>query len=199
MATYQLKIPLTEDAVRSLRLGDIAYLCGQVYTARDMAHLRFRTLIKEGKPLPPEVAIEGSVLFHAGPVAVPAGDGWTLAAIGPTTSMRMEPHADLLPLLGVRAIVGKGGMGRSTAKMLKDWGAVYLAAAPGCALKHAAAVTEVQGVYWLELGMPEAVWVYRVHSWGPLIVSMDSTGASIYDRLAARAKRIERRLLQQLL
>lgn len=195
MSTYKLNIPLTEAAVRELRCGDLVYLSGRVYTARDMAHLRARKLLGEGQPLPPGLGREGSALFHAGPVAVRSGDGWTLSVIGPTTSMRMEPHADLLPLLGVRAVIGKGGMGRTTRRVLRDWGAVYLAAAPGCAVKHALCVTAVHGVHWLDLGMPEAVWMYDVQSWGPLIVAMDSTGGSIYDRVAARAKRVERRLV----
>lgn len=197
MATYSLTVPLGEEAVRRLRLGDLVYLSGRVYTARDMAHLRVRKLRSEGEPLPSELGREGSALFHAGPVAVRSGDGWALSVIGPTTSMRMEPHADFLPLLGVRAVIGKGGMGRVTRKVLKDWGAVYLAAAPGCAVKHASCITAVYGVHWLDLGMPEAVWVYDVDSWGPLIVAMDSTGASVYDRVAARAKRVERRLLSR--
>ncbi|HNV34681.1 MAG TPA: FumA C-terminus/TtdB family hydratase beta subunit [Bacillota bacterium] len=189
MAEYKLTVPLTEEDARKLRIGDIVYLTGEVFTARDMAHLRVRSLLDKGELVPGPPMREGGVLFHAGPVMVKEENAWKLMAIGPTTSMRMEPHSGLIPKLGVRAVVGKGGMGGSSLAMFKEWGAVYLAAAPGCAVKHAQAFKEVKSVDWLDMGMPEAVWDFRVEDWGPLVVAMDSHGNSIYDIIAERARK----------
>ena len=177
-----LTTPLSSDDVRKLRVNDIVTLTGTIYTARDMAHLRLRELKENGKPLPE--ALEGSVIFHAGPVVKKADGGFNLLNIGPTTSIRMEPHSDFLGRLGVRAIVGKGGLGDGSVQAFKKYGMVYLLAAPGCGVLHAQAVKQVKRVHWLEeMGMPEAIWVLEVKEWGPLIVGMDSEGASIFQTI----------------
>ena len=177
-----LTTPLSSDDVRKLRVNDIVTLTGTIYTARDMAHLRLRELKENGKPLPE--ALEGSVIFHAGPVVKKADGGFNLLNIGPTTSIRMEPHSDFLGRLGVRAIVGKGGLGDGSVQAFKKYGMVYLLAAPGCGVLHARAVQQVRRVHWLEeMGMPEAIWVLEVKEWGPLIVGMDSEGASIFQTI----------------
>jgi len=177
-----LTTPLSSDGVRKLRVNDIVTLTGTIYTARDMAHLRLRELKENGKPLPE--ALEGSVIFHAGPVVKKTDGGFNLLNIGPTTSIRMEPHSDFLGRLGVRAIVGKGGLGDGSVQAFKKYGMVYLLAAPGCGVLHAQAVKQVKRVHWLEeMGMPEAIWVLEVKEWGPLIVGMDSEGASIFQTI----------------
>jgi tartrate/fumarate subfamily iron-sulfur-dependent hydro-lyase beta chain len=129
-------------------------------------------------------ALEGSVIFHAGPVVKKTDGGFNLLNIGPTTSIRMEPHSDFLGRLGVRAIVGKGGLGDGSVQAFKKYGMVYLLAAPGCGVLHAQAVKQVMRVHWLEeMGMPEAIWVLEVKEWGPLMVGMDSEGASIFQTI----------------
>lgn len=177
-----LTIPLSSDGVRKLRVKDIVTLTGTIYTARDMAHLKLRELKESGKPLPE--ALEGSVIFHAGPVVKKTDRGFDLLNIGPTTSIRMEPHSDFLGRLGVRAIVGKGGLGDGSIQAFKKYGMVYLLAAPGCGVLHAQAVKQVKRVHWLEeMGMPEAIWVLEAKEWGPLIVAMDSEGASTFQAI----------------
>ena len=177
-----LTTPLSSDGVRKLRVNDIVTLTGTIYTARDMAHLKLRELKENGRPLPE--ALEGSVIFHAGPVVKKADGGFKLLNIGPTTSIRMEPHSDFLGRLGVRAIVGKGGLGDGSVQAFKKYGMVYLLAAPGCGVLHAQAVKQVKRVHWLEeMGMPEAIWVLEVKEWGPLMVGMDSEGASIFQTI----------------
>ena len=174
--------PLSAESVRKLRVNEIVTLTGTIYTARDMAHLRLRELKENGKPLPE--ALEGSVIFHAGPVVRKVDGGYDLLNIGPTTSIRMEPHSDFLGRLGVRAIVGKGGLGDGSVQAFKKYGMVYLLAAPGCGVLHAQAVKQVKRVHWLEeMGMPEAIWVLEVSEWGPLIVGMDSYGNSIFQAI----------------
>jgi tartrate/fumarate subfamily iron-sulfur-dependent hydro-lyase beta chain len=177
-----LTTPLSAESVRKLGVNDIVNLTGIIYTARDMAHLRLRELQESGKPLP-EV-LEGAVIFHAGPVVKKSSSGFDLLNIGPTTSIRMEPHSDFLGRLGVKAIVGKGGLAEGSVQAFKKYGMVYLLAAPGCGVLHAQAVKQVKRVHWLEeMGMPEAIWVLEVREWGPLIVGMDSQGNSIFQAI----------------
>ncbi len=177
-----LTTPLSAESVRKLKVNDLVTLTGTIYTARDMAHLKLKDLKGSGKPLPE--GFEGSVIFHAGPVVKKTDGGFSLLNIGPTTSIRMEPHSDFLGELGVKAIVGKGGMGKASLQAFKKYGMVYLLAAPGCGVLHAEAVREVKRVHWLdEFGMPEAIWVLEVSDWGPLTVGMDSHGNSIFQTI----------------
>ena len=177
-----LTTPLSAESVRKLKVNDIVTLTGTIYTARDMAHLKLKDLKGSRKPLPEE--FDGSVIFHAGPVVKKTDGRFDLLNIGPTTSIRMEPHSDFLGQLGVKAIVGKGGMGKGSLQAFKKYGMVYLLAAPGCGVLHAEAVKEVRQVHWLEeFGMPEAIWVLEVSDWGPLTVGMDSHGNSIFQTI----------------
>ncbi|MHC4914158.1 MAG: FumA C-terminus/TtdB family hydratase beta subunit [Planctomycetota bacterium] len=174
-----LTTPLKTEDVADLRVGDVVYLSGQIFTARDMAHIRIMELLSGGGELPED--FNGAALYHAGPVMIKEGDAWRNVVIGPTTSMRMEPFSEaVLGRLGVRALIGKGGMGEGTRAALRKHGCVYLAAPPGCAAVQAEAVREVHRVHWLEMGMPEAIWVMTVEKWGPLVVGMDSVGGSVF-------------------
>jgi tartrate/fumarate subfamily iron-sulfur-dependent hydro-lyase beta chain len=181
-----LQIPVTEDETRKLRIGDVVYLTGHIFTSRDMAHLRLRKMYEKGEKLPKD--FKGAVIFHAGPVCLKNEDGsWRLNVIGPTTSIRMEPHADFVGKLGVKILVGKGGMEKDTIEACKKYGYVYLQAAPGCAAKLAEGIVKVNDVTWFELGMPEALWDLQAVEFGPLVVGMDSTGASIYKNIKEKA------------
>ena len=109
MEKHVMTMPLQEEELRKLKIGDVVYLTGHIFTSRDMGHLRLRSLAAEGKPLPKDFT--GAAIFHAGPVCLKNEDGsWRLNVIGPTTSIRMEPHADFVGQLGAKAIIGKGGM-----------------------------------------------------------------------------------------
>lgn len=190
MNTYELHTPLT-DTIRSLHVGDVVYISGIIYTSRDMAHLKFQKLLEEGKPLPKN--FNGSVIFHAGPVCLKNSDGsWRLNMIGPTTSIRMEPYAEMVGQIGVRALIGKGGMGEDTLEACRKYGYVYLQAAPGCAAQLSLGVCAVKDVTYYENGMPEALWTLEVHRFGPLVVGMDTHGNSIYHELKCNAlKKLE--------
>lgn len=186
MNTYELQLPLNEEDVKKLRIGDVVYLSGHIFTSRDMAHLKYRALLEEGSPLPKE--FRGSAIFHAGPVALKDGDGqWQLQVIGPTTSIRMEPYADMVGQMGVKAIIGKGGMAEDTQRATRQYGYVYLQAAPGCGAKLAGGIRRIQDVHYLEMGMPEALWDLDADHFGPLVVAMDTEGSSIYANLKAQA------------
>jgi fumarate hydratase class I len=168
-----LEAPLTEEKVRSLKVGDVVLIQGDMYTGRDNVHAY---LMKN----PPPVDMHGSVLYHCGPVMLKTGDTWTVKAAGPTTSSREEPYqADVIKNYGVRAVVGKGGMGKKTLAALKDYGAVYLNAIGGAAQYYARNVKSVEDVHLMEFGIPEAMWHLKVEGF-PAIVTMDAHGNSLH-------------------
>jgi L(+)-tartrate dehydratase beta subunit len=182
-----LSTPLGAADLTGLEIGDIVYLSGALITGRDDVHQR---VIRQGLSLPVELA--GKAIFHAGPIMKqkPAGkpDGQTeyeVISIGPTTSMRMEQcEAEFLEVSGVRLIVGKGGMGGKTAEACKKLGAIHTVFPGGCAVLAASRVEAVEGVEWLDLGMPEAMWILRVRDFGPLIVSIDTRGNNLFENNA---------------
>jgi fumarate hydratase subunit beta/L(+)-tartrate dehydratase beta subunit len=178
MAEHHLTTPITDEDVKGLALGDGVYITGTVFSSRDMGHLEMLKIVEAGGELPED--LNGAVVFHAGPVAMRDGDGWRLVVIGPTTSTRMEPHAEFVAGLGVKLIIGKGGMFDGSRKAFREHTQAYLQAAPGCAALLASGVKGIRDVHWLELGMPEAMWVMDVEEFGPFIVTMDCSGGSTY-------------------
>jgi fumarate hydratase class I len=169
----RLEAPISEEAIRSLKVGDMVLVSGRIFTGRDAVHAH---LIKHEPP----VDLEGSVLYHCGPVAVQDGDDWTIRAAGPTTSIREEPYqAEILERYGVRVVIGKGGMGVRTLSGLEKSGAVYLNAIGGAAQFYARTIERVDGVSLLEFGTPEAMWHLTVKDF-PAIVTMDSHGNSLH-------------------
>jgi fumarate hydratase class I len=158
--------------VRALRVGDVVLVTGEIYTGRDQVHAH---LMKN----PPPVDLHGAVLYHCGPVMLKDGDRWTVKAAGPTTSSREEPYqADIIKRYGVRAVIGKGGMGKTLAA-LKESGAVYLNGIGGAAQYYARTVERVLGVHLMEFGIPEAMWHLRVNGFAA-IVTMDAHGNSLH-------------------
>jgi len=182
MPTYYLKTPISEEDIRKLRAGDIVYVSGIMVTARDAAHRRMLEYLKESKPLP--VDLRGGVLYHCGPVVRKKNGEWEVIAAGPTTSARMELYeATVIEKFGVRIVVGKGGMGSKTAEACKKYGAVYTIFTGGAAVLAANAIKRVIKVEWLDLGIPEALWVFEVENFGPLLVTIDSTGKNLIEEV----------------
>jgi fumarate hydratase class I len=168
-----LRPPLSESDVRALKVGDVVLITGEMFTGRDAVHAH---LTKHAPP----VNLNGSVLYHCGPVMLKQGEQWTVKAAGPTTSSREEPYqADIIRNYGVRAVIGKGGMGKKTLAALKDSGAVYLNAIGGAAQYYARSIEQVLGVHLLDFGIPEAMWHLRAKDF-VAIVTMDSHGASLH-------------------
>lgn len=198
MTDISLTLPLQEENVRALELGDVVTLNGMIYTARDEAHMHALDYLKEGKQLP--VEFEGAAVFHCGPIMRKTDGDWELLAAGPTTSSRMNMlEPEFIEKFKVRAIIGKGGMSKPTVEAMAEFGCVYLAITGGAAIKAAQGVRSVQGVHWFELGMPEALWVLEGDKFGPLTVAIDAHGNSIYEQVEAQVaenvKRIRRKLL----
>ncbi|MGB9757982.1 MAG: FumA C-terminus/TtdB family hydratase beta subunit [Candidatus Bipolaricaulaceae bacterium] len=179
-----LTTPIPEAEARSLRAGDVFYLSGLLITARDEAH---KKTLERGAPIP----LEGLAIFHCGPVVQKGDGGWKVVAAGPTTSARMELfEADFLRRFKPRVIVGKGGMGEKTLQALAEVGAVYAHFTGGAGVLAAQAIKRVREVHWLEeLGIPEAIWVFEVEKFGPLVVAMDSHGRSLYKELSTQVEK----------
>jgi tartrate/fumarate subfamily iron-sulfur-dependent hydro-lyase beta chain len=176
---YHFRLPIPTDVVKKLRVNDVIYLTGNVFTARDRAHEKMRMM--DPKDLPFDIA--GMALYHCGPLMKQTNRAWAAVSAGPTTSSRFDGVEDIiLDRFDVHVIIGKGGMGERTRKALKKTGSVYTAFPGGAGVVAAEKITRVACVYWLEeLGMPEAVWVLEVKEFGPLIVAIDSTGKSLYE------------------
>ncbi len=174
----RLKTPLGGE-VLSLRAGDAVTLSGIVYTARDEAHL---AMMEKGIPFDPK----GAAIYHCGPVVQ---DGKIISA-GPTTSSRMNRLSEFLLDAGVRALIGKGGMGKEVVEQLRGR-AVYLAFTGGCAAL-AASRMQLKGVHFEELGMAEAVWVIELDEL-PLIVGIDAHGGDLFGEVRKRAGEVFRK------
>jgi len=168
-----LRAPLSEADVRALNVGDVVLVSGPMFTGRDAVHAH---LMKHEPP----VDLRGSVLYHCGPVVAKKADGWHVTAAGPTTSIREEPYqGEIIKRYGIRAVIGKGGMGAKTLAALRDCGAVYLNAIGGAAQFYARTIARVDGVSLLDFGTPEAMWHLTVTDF-PAIVTMDAHGNSLH-------------------
>ena len=169
----RLTLPLDEVQVRALKVGDVVLLNGPMHTGRDSLH---HYLLTHDSPVP----LEGSAIYHCGPVSLKRGEKWFINAAGPTTSSREEPYqGDLLRKFRIRAVIGKGGMGGKTLAALKEVGAVYLNAIGGAAQYYTRCITDVSGVDFLDFGIPEAMWHITVKDF-PAIVTMDAHGNSLH-------------------
>jgi len=182
---YRLNLPVDEEKIREIKVGDIVYLNGIIVTARDEAHERALEYHKEGKPLP--VDFSKVAIYHCGPV-MKKNEEWHVVAAGPTTSMRMEIFEyEFIKNFGVRIIIGKGGMGEKTAKACKEFGSIYTAFTGGAAVLAANSIKKVMDVHWIDLGIPEALWVFEVDKFGPLIVTIDSHGNNLTEDIKRKA------------
>lgn len=174
-----LQAPISEETIRSLKVGDVVLIKGEMHTGRDELH---KYLMHNNAP----VDLNGGIIYHCGPVMLQDDSGeWHVKAAGPTTSSREEPYqADIIEKFGIRAVIGKGGMGQKTLDGLQKSGAVYLNAIGGAAQYYARSVKKVNGVDLLDkFGVPEAMWHLEVDAF-PAIVTMDANGNSLHKDVA---------------
>jgi fumarate hydratase class I len=190
----EIILPTTPQAMRDLPLGETVSLSGVMYTGRDMVH----KLLVEEKPDFLREKLNGTMIYHCGPVMRKRGDIWEVVAAGPTTSMRGEPYvATVIEEYGVRGAIGKGGMGRKTLEALSKFGSVYLAAVGGAAAVLAETVKKVRGVYFLdEFGIPEAMWEFEVQDF-QATVAMDARGGSLYNEVTAKSEENYRKIFSK--
>ncbi len=182
MANFKLTTPLDEATVRDLHVGDTVSITGRLYTGRDAVHHRIHTGTK------PPVDLAGQIIYHCGPVMVKDGDRWKCNAAGPTTSSREEPYQwEVMRDYGIRGVIGKGGMGPKTLDGCAKYGAVYLHAIGGAAQVCAGWIKRVDGVDWMDLGSPEAIWHLWVEEF-MTIVTMDAHGKSLHKEIFEESK-----------
>ena len=174
MAEYKLNAPLSDADARMLRAGDVVFLSGTIYTARDAAHKKLDDLLNEGKPLP--IELEGAVIYYVGPTPPPPG--YVIGSAGPTTSYRMDAFAPRLHSLGAKASIGKGIRNQAVIQALKDHGGVYFGATGGAGALLSTCIKEAKVVAFPEMG-PEAIRELKVEDL-PLLVINDCLGGELY-------------------
>lgn len=187
-----LTTPLTGEAVRGLTVGDEVTITGTVWGLRDATLIHWHD---GGHDFPADLS--GSVLLHTQPNVKKDGDQWVPLSVGTTTSQRMDRFTrPLLGRLGVRAIIGKGGLSADSAEAMTGHGCVYLAIVGGAASVSTLQVEAIEEVYWEHL-MPECLWRLRVRDLGPLFVTIDSRGGNLHEDVAARSRERVARLAAQ--
>jgi fumarate hydratase, class I len=170
-----LQAPISEEQIRELQVGDVVKINGMMYTGRDAIH---KYLSDHDAP----ISLDGQIIYHCGPVMLKDDEGnWHVKAAGPTTSIREEPYqGDIMKKFGIRAVIGKGGMGQKTLAALKEHGGVYLNAIGGAAQYYADCIKSVEGVDLMQFGIPEAMWHLKVEGF-TAVVTMDSHGNSLHE------------------
>ncbi len=203
-----LQIPIQDEAIRGLKVGDPVALSGIMLTGRDAAHKwMIDTFIKQARPpqgddrevyeaIKPLLA--GGVIYHCGPVVSGLDTkDYKFVAAGPTTSIREEPYqGDVMRHFNLKGVIGKGGMGPKTLAACREVPGVYLHAIGGAASLIAQTVVRVLGVYKLSFGVPEAMWVIEVKDF-PAVVTMDAHGQSQHEVVEQLSKEVLDRLLSQ--
>jgi len=193
----KLNIPISEEEIRDLHVGDAVQISGIATTGRDAAHkYMVETLIKGAKSLSGEDQImfdelnsilNGGAIYHCGPIVRNDEGTWSIVSSGPTTSIRDEIYQDkVIEAFKVRVVIGKGGMGPRTLAACQEFGAVYLHGIGGAGVYNAAAMAEVIDVFKKEeFGLPEAFWKVRFEDFAG-IVTMDSHGKSLHEELGEK-------------
>ncbi len=197
MAHHVLAPPITEAQIRALRVNDTVTLEGALYGIRDANQI---ALFDKGRRT--KFDLRGAATIHTAPNVrkVPPSPehptGYAPVCVGTTTSARMERFTRPLLELGVRIVVGKGGLAKGSLDAFAELGGAYLAIIGGTAALETTWIEAIEDVDLDDLN-PESIWKFRVRGFGPLLVAMDSHGASLYDAvqresLARRAQTLSR-------
>ncbi|KXB01861.1 fumarate hydratase [candidate division MSBL1 archaeon SCGC-AAA261D19] len=188
-----IETPLDPLEVKKLEVNDTFSVTGRIFTARDAVHKKLLYMYEKGEE--PPIPLQNLPMFHCGPIVAKKGNEWRVISAGPTTSIRLESFEDrFMDSFGTKIFIGKGGMGERTLKSLREYGGIYAHFTGGAGALMASSVERVEDVFFLdELGIPEALWVIEVNEFGPLLVTMDSKGSSIYEDLSKEIrKNVER-------
>ncbi|MBE7433898.1 MAG: fumarate hydratase C-terminal domain-containing protein [Anaerolineales bacterium] len=200
--------PISDETIRELKVGDSVALSGMMVTARDAAHKwMIETFIRKTRPPQGDDMhvyeelkkfFNGSIIYHCGPVVTGLDTGeYKIIAAGPTTSIREEPYqADVMKHFNIKGVIGKGGMGAKTLKGCEETPGVYFHAIGGAASFLAQTVTKVHGVFKLDFGVPEAMWLIEVKDF-PVVVTMDSHGGSQHAVIDDASKKVLDDLLKK--
>jgi len=197
----KLTMPISDQEIRKLNVGDTVLLTGIMLTGRDAVHKWMIDNFIEKKVTPSQSdeeiyqsikpQLNGGIIYHCGPVVsgLDTGD-YKFVAAGPTTSIREEPYQGrVMKHFNIKGVVGKGGMGSKTLAACESVPGVYFHAIGGAATLIAQSVKKVLGVHKMEFGVPEAIWVLDVEDF-PVVVTMDSHGNSIHDEIEQKSKSV---------
>ena len=202
----KVTIPISDEVIRSLKVGDPVALSGVMITGRDTVHKWLAdTFLKKTRPpqgddlevhASLQLLLNGGVIYHCGPVVAGLDtQQYQFMAAGPTNSIREEPYqGDVMRHFNVKGVIGKGGMGPKTLQACAEVPGVYLHAIGGAASWIAQTVRRVLGVYKLDFGVPEAIWVIEVKDF-PVVVTMDSHGHSLHADIEASSKAVLNEIL----
>ncbi len=195
----KLTMPISDEEIRNLKVGDTVLLTGVMLTGRDAVHKWMIDTFVEKKAAPNKddekiyqeikPLLAGGVIYHCGPVVsgLDTGD-YEFVAAGPTTSIREEPYQGrVMEHFNIKGVIGKGGMGAKTLAACQSVPGVYFHAIGGAATLIARSVKKVLGVHKMEFGVPEAIWVLDVEDF-PVVVTMDSHGNSIHVEIEEKSK-----------
>jgi len=202
----KIQLPFSDDVILDLKVGDPIALSGVMVTGRDTVHKwMIDTFIKKTRPAQGDdlevyqailPLLRGSAIYHCGPVVAGLeSQDYRFVAAGPTTSTREEPYqGDVMHHFKIQGVIGKGGMGPKTLAACQQVPGVYLHAIGGAASLIAQTVTRVLGVYKLDFGVPEAMWVIEVVDF-PAVVTMDAHGGSLHAEIEQKSKAVLQELL----
>ena len=202
----EITIPISDETIRSLQVGEPVLLTGIMVTGRDAAHKWLidtfikKTRAPQGDDQEAYEALKnllnGGVIYHCGPVVSGLDTkDYKFVAAGPTTSIREEPYqADVMKHFNLKGVIGKGGMGSKTLKGCQDVPSVYFHAIGGAATYIAQSVEKVLGVYKYDFGVPEAMWVIQVKDF-PVVVTMDAHGGSLHQVVEEQSAKVLAELL----
>lgn len=203
---HKINIPISDETIRDLKVGDPIVLNGIMLTGRDSVHKWMidtfirKTRDPQGDDLQVYEAIKpllkNSVIYHCGPVVSGLDTRqYKFVAAGPTTSIREEPYqAEVMQHFNVKGVIGKGGMGPKTLQGCQETPAVYFHAIGGAASYIAQSVTRVLEVFKLDFGVPEAMWVIEVKDF-PVVVTMDAHGQSLHAVIQEQSNKVLQELL----
>ncbi len=202
----KLTLPISDEAIRGLQVGDSVLLSGVMITGRDAVHkwIADTFIQKKRAPAGDDLAVhealkpilDGGIIYHCGPVVGGLDtQQYRFVAAGPTTSIREEPYqGDVMRHFNLKGVIGKGGMGAKTLRACQEVPGVYFHAIGGAASLIAQSVKQVKGVYKLEFGVPEAMWVIEVEDF-PAVVTMDAHGNSLHETVRERSREALERLI----
>lgn len=172
---YHISAPLSEDVIKKLHSGDMVFITGTIYTARDAAHKRMYDALREGKELP--LDIRNNIIYYMGPS--PAREGRAIGSAGPTTASRMDKYAPELLDLGLRGMIGKGKRTIEVREAIVRNNAVYFAAIGGAGALLSKSIKKSEVIAYDDLGT-EAIRKLEVEEF-PAIVVIDSQGNNLYE------------------
>ena len=204
--TTSIQIPISDEVIRGLKVGESVLLSGIMITGRDAVHkwLEDTFIHPVRQPTADDQAVydairpilKGGLIYHCGPVVGGLDTKqYRFVAAGPTTSIREEPYqGDVMRHFNMRGVIGKGGMGLKTLQACQEVPAVYFHAIGGAASLIAETVKRVLGVYKLDFGVPEAIWVIEVQDF-PAVVTMDANGNSLHETVRQNSRAVLENLM----